>query len=395
MLSSTLLSAVSLLGFAAAIPAAQPSDPSPGTIESSESLIAKRNPPADSTAPWVQVNDEGQPETTYTPSATLVDGTTSIQDAAPHDLTASVYTETWYGEISTRTGDVPNPQPTGKKSSQEGAFTRCYNLDGKNAPFCAPSENSVLYTDSKYYVTWDPDFYNTSSFFEPKNDNRTLEVSLRLDWYNTTTEEWNKLDDVDGEDDRVPAIWGYFPFKASSKYNKEWQKGTTNLTITLITSVRGSKQKNESESALPVTIQKHFPPEDKAGSVPKGQTLYIALPAVFGSILLLVVGGCLWNRKTRRIQLGNVMGRRNKGYTGRSTRRMFRPRNKDNDISLDVRPIGGGEYHDDLPSRPGRGSDELGSLAGTPVEDRFRDDAAPGNAFRDEIQRQERQRGGR
>jgi hypothetical protein len=243
-------------------------------------------------------------------------------------------------------------------------------------------------------VTWDPDFYNTSSFFEPKNDNRTLEVSLRLDWYNSTTEEWSKLDDIDDPDDRVPAIWGYFPFKASSKYNKEWQIGITNLTITLVTSVRGSKAKNETEVALPVVLQKHLPPEDRPGSVPKGQTLYIALPAVFGSIILLVVGGCLWNRKTRRIQLGNVMGR-NRGYTGRSTRRMFRSRNKNPDINLDVRPIGGGEYRDDDPYRARRESDEgLGSLAGTPVEDRFREDGTVGgNAFRDEIARQERQRG--
>lgn len=152
MRSSTLFSAASILGAAVAIPAAEPSSTGPD-LSTPTPLIAKRNPPANPTAPWVQINDEGQPQTTYTPSATSVDGTTSIQDAAPHDLTASVYTETWYGEISTRTGDVPNPQPTGKKSSKAGAFTRCFNLNGQIAPFCNPSENSVLYTDETYYGT--------------------------------------------------------------------------------------------------------------------------------------------------------------------------------------------------------------------------------------------------
>lgn len=141
MRSSTILSAASLLGLAAAIPAA--ADP-----QQPDLIIAKRDPPA-ATAPWVEVDDGGQPKTTYTPSATVVDASTSIQDAAPHDLTASVYTETWYGEIETRTGDPPNPTPTGK--GDQGAFTRCFNMDGKNAPFCAPAENSILYTDKTYY----------------------------------------------------------------------------------------------------------------------------------------------------------------------------------------------------------------------------------------------------
>lgn len=387
MHSSTLLSAASLLGIAAAIPAAaapQPLD-----------LIAKRDPPA-ATAPWVEVDDEGQPQTTYTPSVTVVDSSTSVQDAAPHDLTASVYTETWYGEISTRTGDPPNPTPTGK--GDKGAFTRCYNMDGKNAPFCAPAENSVLYTDQTYYVTWDPDFYNTSTTSKP--DNRTLEISLRLDWYNTSSASWSKLKDLDSPDDRVPAKWGFFPFHASKKFHKEWQKGTTNLTITLVSSVRGSKEKNASEVALPVVLEKHLPPEDKPAGVPSGQTLYIALPAVFGSIILLLIGGCLWNRKTRRIQLGNVMGRNRKGYTGRRTRRLFgADRNKSEDIGLDVRPGGGGVYHDVPEERLDRYDDDegLGSLAGTPVDDRFKEQGTAGasNAFRDEISRQNHQRQGR
>lgn len=248
-------------------------------------------------------------------------------------------------------------------------------------------------------MTWDPDFFNTSDFSVPSN--RTLEISLRLHWYNASDSSWSKLKDLDSSDDRVPAKWGFFPFKASKKFHKEWQKGTTNLTITLVSSVSGSKERNESEVALPVVLQKHLPPQDKPAEAPSGQTLYIALPAVFGSIILLLIGGCLWNRKTRRIQLGNVMGRNRKGYTGRRARRMLGiDRNKSQDINLDVRPvgpIGGGVYHDVPEERLDRYNDDddaLGSLAGTPVDDRFPEQGTAGasNAFRDEISRQDRQR---
>lgn len=145
MRAVTFFSSAALLGVAAAVPAA--SQQQPRAQETAEPLVA-RDPPAP-TAPWVEVNDNGQPSTTYTPVQTQVDGSTSYIDAAPHDLTASVYTQTWYGEISTRTGDPPNPTPTGK--GNKGAFTRCYNMDGEFAPFCAPSVNSTMYIDQTYY----------------------------------------------------------------------------------------------------------------------------------------------------------------------------------------------------------------------------------------------------
>jgi len=104
---------------------------------------------ADKTAAWVTVDDEQQPATTYTPSYTTIDGTTSIIDAAPHDLTASVYTYTSWGKYYTSTGEPPNPQATGKHG--EGVFSRCYNKDGDNAPFCSPYANSTLDVSKTYF----------------------------------------------------------------------------------------------------------------------------------------------------------------------------------------------------------------------------------------------------
>jgi hypothetical protein len=127
--------------------------------------------------------------------------------------------------------------------------------------------------------------------------------------------------------------------------------------------------------------------------VPKGQSLYIALPTVFGFIILCVCGGAIINRKHRKIGLGNVMGRRN-GYgvgKSRSQRLGLRKKNEGAIQLRDQELTAGGQYRDvPHPEDPNFGraradSDGLGSLAGTPTEERT-------NYFRDEMRRQEQNR---
>lgn len=101
-------------------------------------------------APWVTVDDEGAPRTTFTPTVTTISGTPSAVNAAPHDLTATVYTMTNYGHVYTTTQAPPNPTATNAKTN-EGAFSRCYNKEGPYAPFCRPSHNSSIYIDNTYY----------------------------------------------------------------------------------------------------------------------------------------------------------------------------------------------------------------------------------------------------
>ena len=137
MHASTLLAAAALWASAKAIPAAH------AVVDFA---IEKR---AEQTDAWVTVDDEGQPVKTYTPSMTVVDGTTSIKDGAPHDITATVYTWTKWDEVITSTGSPPAPTATGRNG--QGAFARCHNMDGDNAPFCDPAVNSTLYLGSTYY----------------------------------------------------------------------------------------------------------------------------------------------------------------------------------------------------------------------------------------------------
>lgn len=166
-----------------------------------------------------------------------------------------------------------------------------------------------------------------------------------------------------------------------------------NFTITL-QSHKTDHTTTTNVTAIWVQVARDKNEPNSKTSAPTGQTLTIALPTVFGAIVLLVIGGCLWNRQTRRIAIGNIMSRSRHGYSGRKARRAFRGKNAG--IQLDTRDgvALGGEYRD-VPEPPRRANDDdLGSLAGSPVDASFRQQGTTGgrNAFREEMARQERER---
>ncbi|KAF7561833.1 hypothetical protein G7046_g2315 [Stylonectria norvegica] len=360
MHASTLLAAAALWASASAsaIPTGVHEELVAGPV------IQKR---AEPTAAWVTIDDEGQPVTTYTPSMTVEDGTTKYINGAPHDLTASLYTHTNLGEITTRTGAPPNPTPTGKHG--EGAFSRCVNKDGDRAPFCEPAADSILIVGQTYYVTWDPDYFNTT------HDNTTFEVSARLDWYNRTSGSYEHLGD---DSDRTPAAWGFWPFTIQN--NMLLGSGEEhNITVTLLSNIKGSSEKHNS-TTLPLQLLRTYYEPSKPTPAPKGRTLTIALPTVFGVIILLL-------RHGSRGRLHN--------YSGRAQRRVFGAR-KDNGIQLDTHVVSGspGDEYRDAPVRPHRDSDDLGSMAGSPLDPDFQKQGTTGgrNAFREELRRQEQER---
>ncbi|KAL7943148.1 hypothetical protein V8C42DRAFT_329836 [Trichoderma barbatum] len=381
--------AIAILGAAAALcssAAAMPkATPEPQLDMHRRANIQRR---ADPTAPWVTVGDEGTPVKTVTPKMTTISGTPTLVDVAPHDITATVYTWTNWGEITTSTGRPPNP--TALSSDKVGVFSRCYNKDGEDAPFCTPYKNSTLLTGSTYYITWDPDFYNKTSV--PKS-NSTYEITVRLDYLNRTSNEWVKLKTFD--DQRVPASWGFWPLEVKTEMLHD--EKLNNITITLLAAPRGSNDKNSS-IALPVAFAKPALPENPEPQAPRGHTLSIALPVVFGSILFIVIGLFLWNRKTRRIELGNIMSRSRHGYSGRKARRnnIFRSNKDVGNIQLHNADdhLDDGDYHD-APIANRRDSEALGSLAGTPIHENFERQGTTGrNAFRDEMARQNQERRG-
>lgn len=177
-----------------------------------------------------------------------------------------------------------------------------------------------------------------------------------------------------------------------------------------------------------VRVAKPAAYQQEQAKPPSGPALYIGLPTVLGFVVVVLVGTCWWNRNHRKIGVGSVMGRGKGGYgVGKSRRqRMFagkgKAERKEQGIRLMEREVTGagtaGEvYRDEVgPERPRvhvtrpegeefdfgvprRDSDALGSLAGSPTEERHPDGfgrggtkSGNGNAFRDELSRQQRER---
>ncbi|KAK6215034.1 hypothetical protein QIS74_08053 [Colletotrichum tabaci] len=365
------------------------------------SLVARADVLAP-TAAWVSVNNKGVP-TTVTPVPTTVSGTPTLEFAAPNALTGSVFTFVDSRlHVSTSTGSPP--LATANHKNGAGAFAPCSNTKGDFSPFCDPVKGSQLYVDGTYYVTWDPTVLI-------KGNKTNVHVKIQGKEVNGT-----KVGDtvLNADSDKTnPGAWGYYAWHISKNLI---HAGQENATIELLMSytIDNIAQKDITGPRVVVARRPQFHPA--TSRMPKGAELYIALPTVFGVVILAVIGGCLWNRRARQIGIGNVMSRSRHGYgvgksraqrLGARVRQSVFPRSrKDRGIQLrqqrEMSPDGGYVYRDEpLDSqhqqqpagRPRRDSDALGSLAGSPTSTHFPDHGAQGgNAFREELRRQERER---
>ncbi|KAI1193476.1 hypothetical protein F5X97DRAFT_314236 [Nemania serpens] len=346
--------------------------------------------------PWVTVNDDGKPST-VTPVSTTISGTPTVLSGAPHDVTATVFTYTSYGKIVTSTGLTP-PAPTATGTKSAGSFALCNNLDGDLAPWCRPDGDTPLYVGTTYYFTWDPKYF--------KSSNSTVQIIGNH--INKTTGEV-RTESPAFTSGYIRAGYGYVSIAITDQ--PLLYQGSQNISCTLIALVEG--QRVERPGPMITIMKRPGPVSDSKGKLPQGAALYIALPTVFGLIAVCVVGTCLWNRHHRHIRLPNVMGRNyDVSKSGRS-RLGLKKRGKaakaNERIQLMERELQaeGGEVYRDLPDpadRARRDSDALGSLAGTPTDDRRMElghpsagdgaDHSPvaGNAFRDELRRQKDER---
>ncbi|KAK1757357.1 hypothetical protein QBC47DRAFT_375772 [Echria macrotheca] len=364
---------------------------------------------ANPTDAWVSVDPSGVPKT-ITPVLTTISGTPTIISGAPYEVTGTVFTQTRAdAKITTSTG-AAQPQATGSDGS--GSFAACQNRDGDSAPFCEPKNNASIYPGATHYVTWDPAFFNTT--------NTTVRL---VGFYNETDEAFSS--------DLMAAGWGFYQWQVKPDLYTSRHKSAVNITFRIAALPVGSSAK---WFAGPTVLVGPSPtPLQPPTQLPSGAALYIALPTVLGFVAVMVVGTCWWNRHHRRIGLGNVMGRGRGGYgVGKSRRqRLFGKGNgKKEGIRLMEREVGGGDeqeeerrgrttYRDEpspaavggngdaggwtreIPGRVDDGlgrrdSDALGSLAGTPTQDRRfefgRGGDKGGNAFRDELDRQAKER---
>jgi hypothetical protein len=186
-----------------------------------------------------------------------------------------------------------------------------------------------------------------------------------------------------------PITQNYYGF-ISWTIDKTWLRGESYNNVTLSMVLLTPNPTEPRLEAGPTVMITNRPPtyyQQPPTKAPTGASLYIALPTVFGFIILCVCGGAIINRKHRKIGLGNVMGRRNGYSSGKSrSERLGLRKKKEGAIELREQELTADGQYRDVPDSRGRGharvDSDLGSLAGSETGDRT-------NYFRDEMRRQE------
>ncbi|SPO07637.1 uncharacterized protein DNG_10332 [Cephalotrichum gorgonifer] len=278
-------------------------------------------PRAEATAIWVAIDKDGSPTTTATPYQTTIDGTPTLVDAPPYELTGTVFTWVDHLQKTTSTGSR-KPGPTGKGKS--GTFVKCFSKH-ETSPFCEPVNEGQLLVGNTYYVTWD------TAYFANERENATEPLQVTLEAHRHAEPGLNAseaLGDVSWKTkDPVPARYGVYAWKVPN--SALLHKNPTNVTLVLHTMYKDSDDEDAEYKTVeyvgPTVLLAQKPPfRSKGTQKPEGDELYIALPIVGVFIILMIFGTCIWNRKARRIGLGNIAFRSRRGYgAGRKRGKKF------------------------------------------------------------------------
>ncbi|KAF2470649.1 uncharacterized protein BDR25DRAFT_342938 [Lindgomyces ingoldianus] len=265
-------------------------------------------------------------------------------------------------EVASATSAAPTRTGTPLPPSHD--FPSCHSTDAK--PFCLPNNASTLYVDSTYYATWNPDVLPINST-----------VTVKIQFINNSLQEvWSSAETENS--------WGF----VSVTMKKEWMQGydAYNLTFYAISFEANNPLKKSIPYKGPTVLLTNKPPSHyqppQRTKTPNKLGLMIGLPVSLGFVVVVVIGLFVGMRKHRTIGLGNIMGRRNKGYGVGKSRRQRMGLGKTGAIRLDNREEHPRSQYHDAPAHT-RG-DSLGSL----VSDDGIRPAPRGNQFRDELQRQ-------
>ena len=260
-------------------------------------------------------------------------------------------------------------------------------------------------------VTWDPAVFSNGNGTAGAN---TTTVKV-VGFYNTLADQTDEA----FSSSMMAAAWGFYQWPVTPDLLTTRGRSAAAITLRIAALPHGAAQVRWLAGPTVTVTYSPTPPPSQA-AVPAGPALYIGLPVILGFVVLMLTGTCAWNRRHRRIGLGNIMSRGRSpggnGYgvgVGKSRRqRLLGPsaRNKEQQVAIRLMERGvvvdgdGQLYRDDVDvdtaRRPRRDSDDLGSLAGTPTTERHFDLSRPvvatgaggGNVFREEIDRQARER---
>ncbi|PHH51505.1 hypothetical protein CFIMG_000179RA [Ceratocystis fimbriata CBS 114723] len=289
-------------------------------------------------AVWVEVDADGQPVKTHTPSQTVIDGTTSLLDAPPYEITGTVFTE-YHPDRTVYATRLPQP-----KSDGSGAFPLCTATAGADgSPFCWPREGDTLFVDTQYYIIWDPKLFDEKKIIYSITSTTTTSASTTTTTASSSTalaaratettppleqqiseilhrtvrirgervNRTNQDDELLFISDEMRGTKGVYTLKISNKYMDF--KHPTNLSLTLVTTLDGDSK----EYAGPIVTMKYRPAHGHSSTATESREMYIVLPIICGLVVLMGIGMIVYNRNIRRIGFGNIMGRK-RGRTGHS-----------------------------------------------------------------------------
>lgn len=231
-----------------------------------------------------------------------------------------------------------------------------------------------MYVGYTYYITWNPDSFSPNS-----------SITVLINYANTSnTQIWSSPS--------TPNNVSY----TTVTFDKSWLEEDhrySNMTLIAMeydpTTSSRSKAYNGPTIALTNAPARHHapPPHTKA---PDRLALMVALPLCLGVVLLVVCGTFIGFRHKRTIGIGNIMGRRNKGYLNRKSRRQRLGLSKKGGIQLREREFSEEDmYRDDPLPEPNRGGHNrdvsLGSLVSTDSDRERKVPGAAYNVFRSDI----------
>ncbi|KAK3381082.1 hypothetical protein B0H63DRAFT_196166 [Podospora didyma] len=348
--------------------------------------------------PWVTVDAAGV-GATITPQVVTNNGAKSTISQAPESLRTTSSYALHSGTTTTMyTGLPPVATATGF-SNEAGAFLACSDDKREDMPFCLPKRGAILAPGLTYYVTWNPSFFG---------ENQSEMVTLNVEYVEVADSSSYKGKGF--KLSQVPASRGFYAWTIDSTFLPS-DRSVIGVNLTLLRPDTTTVDNPDDFQEVPgVTVLvsnngeetlKKSPAWMGAGSGPN--VVAIVVPVVIALVVLLFAGFCFWSwRRHGTVPLVGAVGgklarRRSSGYGVRKSRseRMGEPATptRGGAGAIDVKLTDRDSWSPTSPSQAhayGGGGDARGpyssNASSAPAAGQGR------NIFREELQRQERQR---
>ncbi|EEP80311.1 predicted protein [Uncinocarpus reesii 1704] len=277
-------------------------------------VYAKRQEPAESDLVATTLES---PTTAATIDGSMTAMTSTAAETATITTSNAATESTSETAAATPTQSVPAAQPT-------DSDVKACHADTESAiyPFCEPTNGQEVYVDESYYVTWDVDAFKINST-----------VQINLDYVNTTQNEGRSA----YASDRIPNKIGFVTLQMDKIWLRD--ESRNNLTLYLLNYDLATEDHSIKKAGPMISLTKkpvqHYPPPPP--SKPNKLGLAVGLPISLAVVFIIACGLCIGMRKHRRIGLGSIMGRRNRGYGGAKSKieRLGRGRRRDRSIRMD------------------------------------------------------------